>query len=284
MTAARVAAAALARFGEAPDESFAADLDAAQLDAFARLNERSVCRDYDPDRPVAPALLRLLIATALASPSKSDLQQANILELRDPARRSAVTGPLLSRSGWIATAPVFLVFLADGRRFQHIFARRATPMANDHMDQLFNATVDSAITLGAFVQAATLAGLGCCPISEVRNHATAVADALDLPPRVFPVAGMCVGWPKRLEPRSPRLGLAATAPVDRVGDDLDELDAQLGEYDARRRATRPYLRQREPERFGEDPAYSWTEEKRRHYANPQRADFGDFLRARGFRF
>ena len=61
--------------------------------------------------------------------------------------------------------------------------------------------------------------------------------------------------------------------------------ARLGPaYDARRIAEAPYRRQRDPERFGTAQAYGWSEDKRRQYAIPQRADFGAFLRGRGFSF
>src|SRR6187551_911203 len=62
------------RFGETfePDENLAG------LDALARLAGRRVHRRYT-DRPVDPALLRLLCACALSAPSKSDLQQADIV-------------------------------------------------------------------------------------------------------------------------------------------------------------------------------------------------------------
>jgi nitroreductase len=56
------------------------------LEALAALNERSVCRRYRPG-PVPEEVVGLLCATALAAPTKSDLQQATIVRLAD--RRSA---------------------------------------------------------------------------------------------------------------------------------------------------------------------------------------------------
>ena len=73
------------------------------LDALAALNERSVCRRYRPD-PVPEALFRFLCATALAAPTKSDLQQATIVRVADPAKRAAICA-LLPGSPWLAGAP-----------------------------------------------------------------------------------------------------------------------------------------------------------------------------------
>ena len=51
---------------------------------------------------------------------------------------------------------------------------------------------------------------------------------------------------------------------------------------SRRAALRPYRHQREPERFGRAEFYGWSEDKARQYANPARADFGAFVRGKGF--
>ena len=38
-----------------------------------------------------------------------------------------------------------------------------------------------------------------------------------------------------------------------------------------------------PGRWGEAACYGWSEDKARQYAEPLRADFGAFVRAKGFR-
>lgn len=271
----RIADATLRRYGEALRSAtpFAGG------DALAAMNDRAVCRNYRPD-PIPEDLFRLLCATALAAPTKSDLQQADIVRVRAPKKRAAINA-LLPGSPWIAGAPEFLVFCGDGYRFRHLFDRRGAAFANDHLDAFFNAAVDGAIVLATFVQAAELADLGCCPISEIRNHAAAVSALLGLPDRVFPIAGLTLGFPYSKEPLSPRLALDATVHVDRYG--VENVDAELERYDVRRVRDRPYRRQRAVERFGTAERYGWTEEKLRQYADPQRADFGAFVRAKGFR-
>ncbi len=272
---ARIAAAVQRRYGEAVD--IPGDL--AGADALAAMNERAVCRRYRAE-PVPAPLLRLLCATALASPTKSDLQQASIVRVTAPADRAAIHA-WLPGSPWIAGAPEILVFCGDGFRLRRIFERRGRAFPNEHLDQFFNAAVDGAIVLSAFVQAAGLAGLGSCPISEIRNHAQAIAEMLALPDWVFPIAGLTLGWPESFEPFSPRLALTATVHEGRY--DAGRVDRELDEYDARRVRDRPYRRQRLPERFGAAERYGWTEDKARQYSEPQRADFGAFVRGRRFR-
>ena len=46
---------------------------------------------------------------------------------------------------------------------------------------------------------------------------------------------------------------------------------------------RSYKTQRFVDKFGEDPDYGWSEDKARQYSVPERADFGAFVRAKGFK-
>ena len=104
--------------------------------------------------------------------------------------------------------------------------------------------------------------------------ATAIAD-------VFPVAGITLGWPANEGVLSPRLPLAATVHHERF-DDARARELVDG-YDRRRHALMPYRRQRDVARFGEAALYGWSEDKARQYADSQRADFGAYVRAQGFK-
>lgn len=258
-----------ARFGDAPDPP-------AEAGPLADMAARGVCRAYS-DAPVAPELVRTLCAVALSSPSKSDLQQRDIVVVTDPAIRArldAITG-----FDWQPAAPVMLVFCANHARFHECHRIAGVPVANDHLDGFFNAAVDAAIALGACVAAAERIGLGCCPISVIRNAAAEVAGLLALPDRVIPVAGLTIGWPARPPRISPRLSLAATVHENRFTADQAP---GIREYDARRAAVQPFPRQRDPGRWGEKPDYGWSDDKARQYAEPQREDWGAFVRARKF--
>jgi nitroreductase/FMN reductase [NAD(P)H] len=273
---ARLIEAALAeRFGE----PCAVDPALSGLDELARIARHRVHRRF-LSRSVAPELLRLLCACALSAPSKSDLQQADILLVRDKAKQGSIAA-LIPDMPWIAQAPAFLMFLANGRRLPQIAQMRGRPFPNDHLDLFFNAVADSAIVLATFMRAAAAVGLGCCPISAVRDQPRIVSELLGLPERVIPVAGLCVGWPAEAGHVTPRLGLDVTLHEDRYGQ--GELARQIEAYDHRRAALWPYRRQRAPERWGHAAFYGWSEDKARQYAEPLRGKFGEFVRAKGFR-
>ena len=231
------------------------------------------------DQPVEPALVTDLCALALCAPTKSDLQQRDIVVVEDPALRAEIDG-LFPDAPWMASAPVFLVFCGNNRRQRQLHEWRGRPFANDHLDVFFNAAVDAGIALATFVSAAESLGLGCCPISAVRNHAQKVSDLLGLPDWVFPVAGLTLGWPAEEGRISLRLPLDATLHRDRFSD--EGLRETVAAYDARRSAAQAYARQRDVEAFGTSDDYGWSEDKARQYAKPERADFGAFVRRKGF--
>ena len=257
-----------ARFGDAPEVPEEAEI-------LADMAGRGVCRAYR-DADVDPDLIRTLCAVALSAPSKSDLQQRDIVVVTDPgirARLDEMTG-----FDWQPAAPALLVFCANHARFHACHAMAGLPVVNDHLDGLFNASVDAGIVLGAFVTAAERVGLGCCPLSVLRNHAQEVSDLLGLPDRVLPVAGLSVGWPAGSGRISPRMSLAATVHLDRFAPDPA---VGIAEYDTRRRGVHEFT-QRAPEKYGTKEDYGWSDDKARQYQVPQRTDWGAFVRRKGF--
>ena len=264
-----------ARFGEdlpIPDEAAASPM-------LAGLARHRTIRSYS-SRRVAPDLVRALAAVALSAPTKSDLQQCDIIIVHDATKRAALAS-LLPDNPWAAKAPAFAVFCGNNRRQRRLHELRGHAFANDHLDAFFNAAVDAGIVLATFVAAAEAIGLGTCPISAIRNHPDVVAGVLALPAHVFPVAGLCIGWPKNAGTLSPRLRLSATVHID-AHDDAT-LDADIAEYDARRNIGKPFDARRRDDLFGANTPYCWSEDKARQYALPERQDWGRFVRARGFR-
>lgn len=261
------------RFGAAPAEPE----QPAGEDMIDFLAGRRSCRSYS-DRPVDPTLIETLAAAAFCAPTKSDLQQRDIVIISDPGLRSEIDA-LFPRAPWMATAPEFLVFCGNNRRQRQLHDWRGHDFVNDHLDAFFNAAVDAAVLLTTFIMAAEWAGLGCCAISEVRDHSEKFSELLGLPDHVFPVTGLTLGWPGESQV-SLRLPLATTLHKDRF--DETGIKQAVDDYDARRAEAQPYERQRALDVFDEVEPYTWSEDKARQYNWPHRADFGAFIRAKGF--
>ena len=271
---ARIERAAATRFGTA----VSADSGLPGLDEIARSLEHRSHRKY-ADLPVGPALLKLLFACALSAPSKSDLQQADIVHVADAAKRKAIADTIPDMP-WIINAPVFLVFCGNNRRIRSIGEWRGKPFVNEHLDHFMNAAVDAGIVMMNFIRAAEAAGLGCCPISAVRNHPQDLSRLLELPEGVFPVAGLCAGYPAEDGYITPRLPLDVTVHTDRY--DESNLKEKIEAYDRRRHGLLPYRKQRYADCYADADFYGWSEDRARQYSVPERADFGAYIRKQGF--
>ena len=156
-------------------------------------------------------------------------------------------------------------------------------MSNGTLEGFFNATVDAALAMQTFVLAAESAGLGCCPISVIRNRIDMVADILGLPDKVFPVAGLCVGRPVSEGHVSLRLPRSVTV-HENVYRDEAGLGPAIDDYDRRRDAIHaiPESQHRNPDEFGTVDFYGWSEDKARQAAKPEGAAFPVYLRKHGF--
>lgn len=266
------------RFGDGGPAAESAD----GHEFIGRVLSRKTVRRYSDTLP-ADTLLDLLVACALSASAKSDFQQASILRVRDAQKRAAI-GALFPSMPWIAAAPVFFVFLGDARRLQRIGEMRGKPVRNGTLEGFFNASIDAALAMQTMILCAESAGLGVCPISVIRNEIDKVAAVLGLPDLVFPVAGLCLGYPAGEGHVSLRLPRSVTTHVD--GYDDGDLGPDVDDYDRRRDALHaiPREQQRSIAEFGEAAFYGWSEDKARQAAKAEGAAFPPYLRAHGFTF
>ncbi|MBV8840663.1 MAG: nitroreductase family protein [Alphaproteobacteria bacterium] len=249
-------------------------------DLIDRVLARKTVRRYSSTVP-SEAILDLLVAAALSASAKSDFQQASILRVTDQDKRAAI-GKLFPAMPWIGTSPVFFVFLGDARRLQRIGELRGKPVRNGTLEGFFNAAVDAALALQTMILCAESVGLGVCPISVIRNEVDTVAGILKLPDLVFPVAGLCLGYPSGEGYVSLRLPRRVTTHRE-VYDD-GALAHDLDDYDRRRDARHsiPKDQHRSNSEFGEAAFYGWSEDKARQAAKAEGAAFPPYLRAHGF--
>jgi len=264
------------RFGLPTDIGRSTEENSTVSNILTRRSHRAFSDDAIPDD-----LLDTLLATAFSAPSKSDLQQACVIHVRDRAKQQRIANATNS-TRWAARAPVLLVWCGDSRRIRRLGDWRDHAFANDHLDAFMNAAVDAGICMQTFIIAAESYGLGCCPLSELRNQIQLLSDELELPKHVFPVAGLCVGWPLRQAKLSMRLPMSVTVMQDRYDDSA--LIGEVTAYDRRREALEqtPPEQQRFVEEFGVAQYYGWSENRTRQYSQPARDDFGAYIRRQGF--
>ncbi len=252
----------------------------AEYRALQPLLERRSIRKYR-DEPVSDALLDLLLACAQSAPAKSDLQQYSIIVIRERQRIDQLGG-LVPSNDWIKGAAAMLVFCGDLKRARHVCRLQGREHLNDNLDSYTNTVTDAAIALATFMRAAETVGLGCCPLSVVRNEIDAASAILGLPEGVYPLAALGLGWPDETPGISMRLPPRVV--IHRECYDSEGLDAALNDYGERRHSVQPIpdAKQRHPQLFGLSEHCTWTENLSRQLSRPERPDLRAFLRRRGF--
>jgi len=171
------------------------------------LNHRSV-RGFLPDALPA-GTLELLIAAAQSASTSSNLQLWSVVAIEAPSHKSRLA-TLAGDQQFIRDAPLLLVWLADLARIDAIAAeRQQTVEGTQYLEEFIVGVVDAALAAQSALIAAESLGLGGVCIGAMRNLPEQVAEALKLPPHVFAVFGMAIGWPDAaqatdIKPRLPQ--------------------------------------------------------------------------------
>ena len=233
------------------------------------------------EAPIPDELLDTLLACAQSAPTKSNLQQYSIIVTTDHDLRMKLAD-LNPDTGHMAYCPVFLTFCADMRRAKRLTKKHGYAFANNNMDTFLNATIDAALAMQCFITAAEAAGLGCAPISQVRNRMQDFCDALDIPEGVFPIAGLTLGWPDWEGRMNARLPMEAV--IHREKYDDSDLESLVDAYDARRLESNPIAPdgQRHADKYGVSENCTWSENVARQLSVAERPGFKDFLLSNGF--
>ncbi len=171
------------------------------------LKHRSV-RSYLPT-PLPAGTLETLVAAAQSASTSSNLQAWSVVAVEDPERKARLS-QLVGNQAHVRAAPLFLVWLADLARLEEIARRQALASEGlDYLELLLVGVIDAALAAQNAAVALESLALSCVYIGGIRNQPEAVAAELGLPPGVFGVFGMCVGYedparPAQVKPRLPQ--------------------------------------------------------------------------------
>lgn len=171
------------------------------------LSHRSI-RAYLPD-PLPSGTLELIVASAQSAATSSNLQTWSVVAVEDKERKERLS-QLAGNQAYIRQCPLFLVWLADLARLTYVAESRGLSHEGlDYLEMFLMATIDAALAAQNASVAVESLGLGTVYIGAMRNHPEEVAATIGLPPHVFAVFGMCVGYPDpnkaaALKPRLPQ--------------------------------------------------------------------------------
>lgn len=176
------------------------------------------------DRHIPRELLVALIQAGQGAATSSHVQAYSVIHVKNPANREQIA-ELAGGQGYIATCADFLVFCADMKRPTDASERTGANVVRGMTEQLLVATVDTALMAQNVAIAAESEGLGICYIGGIRNNPQAISDLLHLPDHVYPVFGMCLGYPAHDPDVKPRLPVEAILKEDYYTDDAEQVRA-----------------------------------------------------------
>jgi len=224
------------------------------------------------NQPVDQALLENCIEAGQAASTSSFIQACTVIQVTRSDLRSSLA-EWAGNQTYVEQAPVFLVFCADMHRHQLACDMHDAPMQSGFTEQFITATVDCALFAQNVALAAESAGLGTVFIGGIRNQIDKVAQALELPDLVYPVFGLCLGYPDQSPEVKPRLPLPVVLKQDSYNFTKDCED--IAEYD---KEVREYYRTR----TGGQKEMTWSEQISGMLVKEARPHMLSFLQSRGF--
>lgn len=222
------------------------------------------------DQPISRELLLELISAGQAAATSSHVQAYSVIHVTDPAKREMIA-ELAGGQSYVASCAAFLVFCADMKRPTEASERTGANVVRGMTEQLLVASVDAALMAQNVVIAAESEGLGICYIGGIRNNPQVISDLLQLPDQVYPVFGMCLGYPAHDPQIKPRLPVEAILKENTYSDDLDQVTA----FDET-------LRSYYSERLGGNKDSDWSHNLKPLFDSKLRPHMREFLVKRGF--
>ncbi len=185
-------------------------------------------------------LVRAIVEAGQWASTSNHIQAYSIIHVRDQAKKDRLAH-LAGDQTYVADCPVFLVFCADLKRLETACALNDTTMESGSSETFLLATIDASLAAQNVMLAAESLGLGGVYIGGLRNRPREVCDLLQIPAQVYPVFGMCLGYPARLNAVKPRLPLALVLKEDSYdtsGDAplLAQYDQEISDYYKKRSA------------------------------------------------
>lgn len=226
------------------------------------------------EQPIEPELLNDLVLAGQAAATSSFLQGATIIRVTKKSIREKIAA-LAGGQKYVETAAEFLVFCADLKRPGNYCREYGKPFEGDFTEHFIIATVDVALMAQSLVTAAESVDLGICYIGGIRNNPGPVSELLELPEGVYPVFGLCLGYPDQDPEVKPRLPVSVIMKQEVYNEEGDR--EAVAAYDE---AIREYYRTR----TGGGHGISWTEQVADLLSEKSRPHMKDFLASKGFKF
>jgi len=225
------------------------------------------------DQPIEAEKIKTIIECAQSAPTSSFIQAYTIISVTNIKNRKKIAF-LSGDQNYIEQCPLFLVFCADLNRSKSSCEVNDKAMADGNTETFILATVDAALAAQNTLIAAESLGLGGVYIGGVRNNPLDICKILNIPSGVYPVFGMCLGYPNHNPDKKERLPQDVVFKTDEYNTDGDA--DKIKEYDEH---ISDYYKIRTKGKRSD----TWTNQVSSLMSEPQRPHMKDFLEKQGFK-
>jgi len=231
-------------------------------------NHRSI-RKFKSE-PITTETLNTIIEAASMAATSNFIQAYSIINVTNKNNRKQIA-ELAGPQTWVEESPIFLVFCADLKRSKNACFLENKEMESGYTEQFIVATVDVALAAQNAMIAAESIGLGGVFIGGIRNNPERICELLKIPEHIYPVFGLCLGYPDDKPEQKPRI------PVDLIlkDDYYQEDEKDLKKYNE---ICNNYYQNRSNSSRDD----TWTKQISNMMSKPSRPHMKDFLNNKGF--
>jgi len=177
------------------------------------------------DNPVIETMFNRKSIRKYTEEMPSEEVIATIVRAGQQAPFSAQLGSvLLTRKGKLPFgAPLFFTICVDVHRLERFMERRGWQRVTNDLSLLLFGIQDATLMAENMVIAAESLGLGSVFIGAAPYHAEKIIEQYKLPPKVFPLVHLAMGYPAEDPPPRPRFPLEFTLFEDEYPELTDEM-------------------------------------------------------------
>ncbi len=236
-------------------------------DIFEIINNRRSLRRFT-EKEISDEILEKILKAGFRAPFAAQL--CSVVYTRDKEKMKQFKGV-----GLYPSTQVFMVFFIDFRRMEKIMIKRGHTYDFDDGMTLWLGIQDVTLAIENVILASEAFGLGSVLLGVVPLKADLVSEIFNAPKRVFPVVGLCMGYPDlKVETATrPRYPLAHSAFKDSYKDlSESEVEECMKEMDEGYLTQGYYIKAKAkiPLKEGDDTIdydkYSWSEHISRKFS------------------
>ncbi len=159
------------------------------------LMQRASLRSFS-NKPIPEDVLQQILEAGAHAASGGNLQPWSVIKITSAETKRWLVE--LDGQGFIAAAPVSLLFCLDFHRLQRLAELETAPFtANRSFRHFWVGCEDTLIAAQSMCTAADALGLGSVYLGTVSEYIPQLRERLKLPQGVFPLVLVCFGYPKK---------------------------------------------------------------------------------------